>query len=122
MAANDYHVIVYQILAYLYGCLKDGKEVNEKAIEQYKTDLMLNDKYWSYILRHLVEGGLVEGVMPIPIMGRREKTFKFTSETAITPYGISFLIEDSMMEKAKKAIKDSAMSVATSVISSYFSS
>lgn len=121
MAANDYHVIVYQILAYLYECLKDGKEVNEKAIEQYKADLMLNDKYWSYILRHLVEGGLVEGVKPIPIMGRREKTFKFTSETAITPYGISFLIEDSMMEKAKKAIKDSAMSVATSVISSYFS-
>lgn len=28
MAANDYHVIVYQILAYLYECLKDGRDVS----------------------------------------------------------------------------------------------
>lgn len=36
MAANDYHVIVYQILAYLYACLKDGVDVDLASIEQFK--------------------------------------------------------------------------------------
>ena len=35
MAANDYHVIVYQILAYLYACLKDGVDVDLASIDQY---------------------------------------------------------------------------------------
>ena len=36
MAANDYHVIVYQILAYLYACLKDGVDIDLASIEQFK--------------------------------------------------------------------------------------
>lgn len=69
MVANDYHVILYQILAYLYECLKDGKEVSLDALDKYKADLMLNDKYWEYILKHLVEEGLVEGIGKVSIIG-----------------------------------------------------
>ena len=32
MAKDDYHVIVYQILAYLYQCLKKGKKIEEKNL------------------------------------------------------------------------------------------
>lgn len=32
MAKDDFHVIVYQILAYLYQCLKSGETVNPKQI------------------------------------------------------------------------------------------
>lgn len=31
MAKDDYHVIVYQILAYLYQCLKKVKELSKKS-------------------------------------------------------------------------------------------
>ena len=33
MAKDDYHVIVYQILAYLYQCLKKGERVEQKNLE-----------------------------------------------------------------------------------------
>lgn len=32
MAKDDFHVLVYQILAYLYQCLKSGETVNPKQI------------------------------------------------------------------------------------------
>ena len=35
MAANDYHVIVYEILAYLYDCLKNGIDPDIEAIKNY---------------------------------------------------------------------------------------
>lgn len=33
MARDDYHVIVYQILAYLYQCLKNGSPVDVFMLE-----------------------------------------------------------------------------------------
>lgn len=122
MAANDYHVIVYQILAYLYECLKEGRDVSLDALDKYKEDLMLKGKYWNYILRHLTEEGLVEGIGKVPMLNSLKPGLKFTSESAITPYGISFLLEEPIMEKAKNAIKSGAMAAATSVISTYVSS
>lgn len=37
MAKDDYHVIVYQILAYLYQCLKKGEQVNTKIALELTT-------------------------------------------------------------------------------------
>ena len=53
MAANDYHVIVYQILAYLYSCLKDGVDVDLASIEQFKekTYGMFGDFDWKEFLQ-----------------------------------------------------------------------
>ena len=31
MAKNDYHVIVYRILLYLYACLKGGEDVDPRG-------------------------------------------------------------------------------------------
>ena len=33
MAKDDYHVIVYQVLAYLYQCIKKGESVESKNLE-----------------------------------------------------------------------------------------
>ena len=33
MAKDDYYVIVYQILAYLYRCLKEGENVDGKMLQ-----------------------------------------------------------------------------------------
>lgn len=34
MAKDDYHVIVFRFLSYLYECLKKGEKVDSKAFEQ----------------------------------------------------------------------------------------
>lgn len=33
MAKDDYHVIVYKLLAYLYRCLKDGEAIQTDLLE-----------------------------------------------------------------------------------------
>ena len=60
MAANDYHVIVYQLLSYLYECLKEDRDVSLAALSRFRQDIPINDRYWQYILRHLVKEGLIE--------------------------------------------------------------
>ena len=122
MTANDYHVIVYQILAYLYECLKEGRDVSLAALSRFRRDIPINDRYWQYILRHLVEERLIENVKYVPVMNSRVKQLDFTESTTITPFGISFLTEEPMMKKVCDVLLDGAKTVATSVISTYVSS
>ena len=51
MARDDYHVIVYQILAYLYQCLKKGNPVDISMLKPGSLFLKeLNEHYWAYII------------------------------------------------------------------------
>lgn len=85
MAANDYHVVVYQILAYMYRCLKDGTEANPQSVEKFKEDSGINERYWEYIWTHLYKSKLVED---------------WCSNCCITPLGINYLVENSSMKRA----------------------
>lgn len=62
MAKDDYHVVVYQILSYLYQCLKLGKKVNEKCINNNNEYISINLDYWKYIIVSMVEQGYISGV------------------------------------------------------------
>ena len=44
MAKDDYHVIVYQILAYLYQCLKTGKDVDSKMLSVDSDYFLVNEQ------------------------------------------------------------------------------
>lgn len=52
MAQNDYFVIVYRVLKYLYDCLKKG----EKPEAEYLVASTYNipENYWIYILLSLI--------------------------------------------------------------------
>ena len=54
MAKNDYPVIVYQILSYLYKCLKSGDDVQEILLN-YDSPMLdkINKRYWEYIMHNL---------------------------------------------------------------------
>lgn len=57
MAANDYYVIVYRVLAYLYNQLKAGEEVDtEKLSAKW---IGIPESYWRYIMETLGDEGLV---------------------------------------------------------------
>lgn len=117
MAANDYHVIIYQILAYLYNCLKNGQGVNIQSIEKFKVDSCVNEKYWQYILRHLHENGFIEGVCRAPALGNCPG-FKCTADFGITPAGIEYLMENSLMQKAKHLVLEVLKSSVPKLINS----
>lgn len=111
MAKDDFHVIVYQILAYLYQCLKRGEDIDPQMIGAdsglFKVNgQVINKRYWAYIIYNLQKLKLIEGVVfadfdavkhPVPINWEA---------CQITPAGIEYLMDSSFIQKAKAFLKD----------------
>lgn len=109
MAKDDYFVIVYKVLAYLYACLKSGEEPCFERMSAAALDI--SPKYWDYVFIHLIRDGYVEGALIVPTAGRLEPGIKLTTAVTITPAGIDFLTNNSNMARAHrflKAVKESA--------------
>lgn len=79
------------------------------------TAFTINEKYWQYILCHLAECGYVEGLQVVPMMGGRSGV-KCTSDFTITPMGIEYLLENSLMQKAKTLLFDATKAAAGSIL------
>lgn len=99
MAKDDYHVLVYKILAYLYECLKQGEHPSMDYLSCDTKAFPVGESYWNYTLLHLLEDGYVEGFFSVPILGR-ERGIKGLENIQITPKGIEYLQDNSMMKKA----------------------
>ena len=103
MAKDDYHVIVYQVLSYLYQCLKNGEEVDSGRL-QPKGLFDIDEKYWLYIIEHMKADGLIEGFeIHRYINGHVGADF---TKAQITPAGIGYLLDNNLMAKAKRFLKD----------------
>lgn len=95
MAKDDFHVIVYQILAYLYQCLKSGDAVDSKILGSDSPYFIadgkpLSERYWCYVLYQMQRMGLIEGV----IFSGRVSNYSFERPLRwdgcmITPVGIA---------------------------------
>lgn len=110
MSKDDYHVIAYRILAYLYECLKEGNYPDIKYISHDSEAVNINLNYWEYIIRHLYADGYIEGVFLGNVVGRKTPMIKF-EDLAITPLGIEYLQDNSAMARARKFLKDLKESV-----------
>lgn len=105
MTKDDYYVIAYRILAYLYACLKAGEQVDISYIAAQSAAINISQNYWEYIIRHLYEDGYIEGITLMPVTGRETKAVKVGQNVMITPNGIDFLQNNSAMSKAKEFLK-----------------
>lgn len=106
MAKDDYFVIVYKILSYLYQRLKKGEEVNEKMLMLDGPLFKINEKYWAYIIYHIAESNFIEGVSFISLDGLDTPYPASMADCRITPEGIAYLTENSFMKKVKAFLKD----------------
>lgn len=107
MARDDYHVIVYQVLAYLYQCLKNGSQVDVSMLEPGSILLkQLNEHYWAYIIYNMSETGFIDGVVFAKLDGMRTPHPVDLKDCIITPQGIEYLCDNSFMKKAKAFLKD----------------
>lgn len=103
MARDDYHVIVYHLLSYLYDCLKKGRPVDKSIIRLEVYPEEINHSYYRYILEHLLKDSLIEGLYTYeaPILGSKKVVqFCGLEDTRITPAGISYLQEKFHDEKS----------------------
>lgn len=106
MAKDDYYVLAYRILAYLYECVKQGQQPDLDYLTYDTKQFPVNESYWNYVLANLLQEGYIEGVYLVPILGRNDKGIKGMQDIRITPKGIEYLQENSMMKKAGKVLKE----------------
>ena len=105
MPSNDYYVIAYKLLKYLYDSLKNGKppDMGTVCAEFFG----INEEYWQYILRTLYDEGYIAGIYMNSSVERKPYATRL-NEIEITPKGIQYLNENSMFQKIKGAVKDIA--------------
>ncbi|MDO5027614.1 MAG: YjcQ family protein, partial [Tissierellia bacterium] len=101
MAKDDYFVIVYQILKYLYDSLKLGRKVDFIRIDY--EHLEINEEYWKYIMINMLNSSFISGVRIIEI--NHGPIIKNVG-IEITPKGIEYLFENNLIQKVKKTLKD----------------
>ena len=105
MVKDDYYVIVYKILSYLYQCLKLGKKIDEKCIDNDNKYISINLDYWKYIIVKLIDEEYISDVQ-YDRTWCGEIIVSNLDQAQITPKGIEYLNENSLMEKAKKFLKE----------------
>ncbi|WP_311443433.1 YjcQ family protein [Ezakiella coagulans] len=105
MAKDDYFVIAYKILAYLYANLKACEDLDVETIMHNSPYIDIGESYWCYIIEHLLKDGYIEGIS----IKNGLDGFVYISnldKIRITPLGIEFLKSESTMQKAKDFLKD----------------
>lgn len=105
MARDDYFVIVYKILKYLYECLKSGETPDIYNILTAET-YGVNQSYFEYIITELFEEEYIKGVSMINAIGRVTPVIKITPNITIKPKGIEYLQDNSTIAKAKNFLKE----------------
>lgn len=110
MAKDDYHVIVYQILSYLYSQLKAGEPVDPILVSADNKNFTINEQYWQYIMVNLMRDGYIVGAsieekkyLTGPVIVIRDLEY-----LQITPKGIDYLIDNSFMKKVGELVSSAA--------------
>ena len=109
MSKDDYYVIAYKLLSYLYSCLKVGDypiDIKNLTHDSYVLKIDINGLYWEYVVRHLYEDGYIDGIDVIDVCGLNFPVVKINSWIEITPSGIDFLNNNSNMIKVKAFLKE----------------
>ena len=101
MAKDDYFVVVYRILTYLYACFKAGERPDTDMFGPEA--LGISNGYWVNVMESIFNEEYIIGVtFRTPIGGMRGiKIF----DLRITQKGIEFLQENSLLAKARDFLK-----------------
>ena len=104
MAKDDYFVLVYRILTYLYYCLKEGIKPDMEYLTYNTKYFPICESYWKYIIENMFADGYISGVAVGKGLNRGVGKIKVI-DMKITPRGIEYLEDNSNMQKAKEFLK-----------------
>lgn len=106
MAKDDFCVIVYQILSYLYTCLKKGLTVEVSYLMPQGKLFQINEIYWRYIMYNLHAEGYIDGITITKAWGERYPVISDLERIGITPSGIQYLTDNKFIRRAVDMLKD----------------
>ena len=112
MAKDDYEVIVFKILTYLYACLKRGQSVDKTILSPTsvcfcKNGASLQETYWHNVLCMMSEEGLIAGLnFTRPWGNGTAICINGITDCRITPTGIRYLSENSQVKNIFNELKE----------------
>lgn len=112
MAKDDYNVILYKILVYLYACMKRRILFNERTFREAVGKNAGSDEYLVSILYMAQRDGLIDGLAFQTAWGKTRILVSDIRDAEITSKGIEYLAENSMMQKVGRALRESADAIA----------
>ena len=101
MAQDDFHVIVYKILSYLYRQLKAGEPIDVCRISAENDDFLINESYWMFILSELKEAGYMKGYSVVSNRAGHRR-IDHLDRARITMRGVEYLTDDRFMKKVRE--------------------
>lgn len=101
MAKDDYQVIVFRILKYLYNQLKNGLPVEAEMLGHDSKTCNINEPYWRYIITSMQEEGLIRGLKT----EADQADCEHLENVQITPKGIEMLSDNGTAKKVDDLIK-----------------
>lgn len=101
MAKDDFFVIAYKILSYLYECNKTGKHPAIEDFNYHCAMFSIPESYWQQIMGDLIDKGYISGASKVECTERSQPGIKINPGVAITMDGVEFLQENSKMKKVK---------------------
>jgi hypothetical protein len=106
MAKDDYNVVVFKILTYLYACLKRITLFDEDVFKQIIDKQKIADEYLTDILHMMTEEGMIIGLVFTKAWGNTYILANEYGDMKITSSGIEYLNVNGTMSKIKDAVKD----------------
>lgn len=101
VSKDDYFVLSYSVLKYLYECFKAGEKADVDMFSPVA--LGINNGYWCNLIESLANEGYITGVAFSTAVGSISGVKVYNMK--ITQKGIEFLQENSRMKKAAEFIK-----------------
>lgn len=108
MAKDDYDVIVFKILAYLYAVLKRRQVFDETVFRTAVVGKQVNENYLTDILIYMQGDGFITGISSVKAWGGQSIITGELNELKITSAGIRYLGENSRMKEVKDFLLEKA--------------
>lgn len=107
MAKDDYDVIVYRVLVYLYGCMKRKIIFEDVTFQAAVRKNVESDEYFADVLRMMQAEGLIEGLVFTKAWGGDVIIASDMKDAKITPHGIRYLTDNAKMKLIGETLKES---------------
>jgi hypothetical protein len=101
MEKDDYEVLVFKILTYLYAILKRKQVFDNEVFTKAVIGDQINKDYLNDILIFMEQDGLINGLQYKKIWGNQSLIINDLNEMKITPEGIHYLNDNSKMKEIK---------------------
>lgn len=117
MAKDDYDVVVFKVLTYLYACLKRKINFDIDTFNKTISFKNIDEDYFAEILMMMSEEGLIKGYVYKTVWGGNVITLSDISDLKITSKGVRYLNDNSKMNEIKEVFLSTAEITSTWVTS-----